>query len=354
MHLTELSIQNLRIITEMELSPSPGLNLITGNNGAGKTTVLEAIYLLGQGQSFRHSDAGPLIRKYERCARIVTDLVSDSGQSAKLGIERCTQGFKARYNGKDVNRRSELFRILPLQIITPHSHELIEKGPELRRQFMDHGLFHVEPGYHRLLSSFLRALKQRNAALRQKERKLALSFNDQLVDTGTRITDLRKNLVNAIRTEVGDFLGRMDVGASVELTFNPGWNAKLSLSEQLKKQEGTDLEQGYTTMGPQRGELRFTVDGVRAAKRLSRGQQKLLVYALAIAQIYLMVERGTERPILLVDDIGAELDSENLAKMIEYFHELKCQVWVSALDAGPISGCVAAQVFHVEQGRLVM
>ncbi len=352
MKIESLQIQNLRIIQYMQLKPGMGLNFICGENGAGKTSVLEAIFLLGQGRSFRHTDAGPFIRHDEHHSLVLAELRDSQGKSLRLGIQRDKQKFVARCSGENIRKRSELLRLLPVQLITPQSHELLERGPELRRRYLDFGLFHVEQSYHQLLMTYQRALKQRNSALRLKDGRLAGSFNEQLAVAAERIVASRVTLLHEIEAKLQQYLREMRFDHELALQFHRGWKETLGLEKALKDTLDRDMAAGYTGYGPHRGELKILVSGKRAEKHLSRGQQKILVYGLMLALSQLVAEKGLEPPVVLIDDLGAELDKGNRDLVLAYLRDMGGQVFITSVEsyAGEKSG--AAKMFHVEQGEL--
>ncbi len=352
MRIKRIQIENLRIIQNMALAPGAGLNFICGDNGAGKTSVLEAIFLLGQGKSFRHSDAGPLIRKDQKLAQVIADLQTQGGMDAKLGIQRCNRQFVARHAGQDVSRRSELMRLLPLQLITPQSHELIERGPELRRRYLDYGLFHVEQSYHQTLLSYHRALKQRNSALRAKDIRLARSFNDQLSTHSRVIVKSRQEMLLRIEKHLTIFFLETGFPVPVTLRLSRGWKSELSLNEALVKLEQQDLARGFTAAGTHRAQLKILIEGSPADKTLSRGQQKLLIYGLVLSLSQLIMEESGEPPLLLIDDLGAELDDANSQKILGYLDSTGMQIFLTVLDIHRYKLPDSAKVFHVKHGSM--
>ncbi len=352
MKIRRLQIENLRIINKLVMEPCEGLNFVCGPNGAGKTSILEAIYLLGQGKSFRHSEAGPFIRNGKDSCLVVADLEDGRGVASRLGIQRGKKEFLARHGGKDIKRRSELLRLLPVQIVTPQSHELLERGPELRRRYLDYGLFHVEQSYHQILMSYQRAIKQRNAALRAGNARLASSFNEQLSMLAEKIAASRYAMLQAVEGYLQSFLRDMSFSEKVSLQMYTGWKAECSLTEVLRDHLDRELAQGYTSAGPHRAELKILVAGGRAEKHLSRGQQKVLVYGLVFALSRMMVEKLGEAPVLLIDDLGAELDERNRAALIDYLENTCEQAFISSVNIPGSLVPVDSQVFHVEHGAL--
>lgn len=350
MQIKQLHVEDLRILAKADISPTPGINLITGNNGAGKTSLLEAIYLLGRGKSFRHRDSGPFIRTGCKHSVVVAELEKDDGQSTRLGVERASSTIRVKQDGKDVLKRSTLLKALPLQIIAPKSHELIEKGPESRRNFIDYGMFHVEHGYLERLTKYNKALKQRNAALRLSQLEVARSYNPVLSNLAETIEKNRQSYVDSLNEALQFTLDQIGVDFPVALTLKAGMEKDRVLEEQLREKEILDLKRGYTSLGVHRADLVVQSDHALAAHRLSRGQQKVLVYALKIAQSRLFQVQTSVLPILMVDDLTAELDSRHLRRVLRLLDELTLQVFITLLSREQIQGVGTPGVFHVEHG----
>lgn len=350
MYIKQLDIHNLRIIENGSIEPSQTINLISGDNGAGKTSVLEAIYLLGRGKSFRHRETGPFIQTGFKHSTVVGELVTEDGSQGRLGVQREKRAIRVRFDGEDILRRSRLLRILPLQIITPGSHELIEKGPDARRGFIDYGMFHVEHDYLEQVSEYTRALKQRNSALRQSQIEVARSYNPLLSDLGMRIHNQRVAYVSELAAKLRFTLQALGVTFPVEISLNPGWNSQIPLDTELRQREDTDIRRGYTTIGVHRADLIIRTLDSPAAQRLSRGQQKVLVYAIKIAQSQIYLEKTGIRPILLIDDLGAELDAKHLGNVMKLLHELKFQIFITLVSTEHMKQCLDSILFHVEHG----
>lgn len=350
MYIKQLHVKNVRILEEIAITPSPGINLITGDNGAGKTSLLEAIYLLGRGKSFRHRDTGPFIRTGCKHCMVLADLVKEDGTKTRLGIERASASIRVRQDTQDVLKRSSLLRALPLQIIAPKSHELIEMGPESRRNFMDYGMFHVEHGYLELLSEYSRALKQRNAALRSSDLCLVRSYDPLLSSLALKIHNYRSAYVEILNTDLHQTLSKLEVSFSVDLALKAGMDEEESFEDQLRKKESLDLKRGYTSIGIHRADLIVRSNNALAAHRLSRGQQKILVYALKIAQSRIFQRKTGLLPILMVDDLTAELDGKHLGRVLKLFEELRLQVFITLISIENMEQGVNSELFHVEHG----
>jgi len=351
MIIQQLQIFNFRVLERLSLDVGPGPNLIWGGNGTGKTSVLEAIYLAGRGRSFRHREAGPFIRRDSACSRVVISTQNDLGQGSTLGVEQGRSDITLRLNGRNLSKRSELLRALPVQLITPQSHELLERGPEMRRRFLDFGMFHVEPAFHQLQSEFNRVLKQRNAALRCQPRTVG-AWNEQFTELARRIHRLRKDYLTDLIPAIQGVCTRLLSDTEVEIVYQPGWDESVPLEVLLDKRLAVDLKRGFTSLGPHRAEIDLRIKGCAVAKLLSRGQQKLLVSALLFAQAQLIADLGEESPVMLIDDLPAELDAIHRRRLVELIEGSGLQCLVTAIEADSLKLDVGWGMFHVEQNSV--
>lgn len=350
---SEISIENLRILEQAVFRPVPGLNVIGGQNGAGKTTLLEAMYLLATGRSFRHWDTAPLIREGQNHVQLVGKLVDELNATHVLGMRRDrSNNLVVRLDGRGSVKRSEILRLIPLQFIGADPQQLASGAPELRRSFLDSGLFHVEPGYLKQLQTYGRILAQRNAALRSGSKGVG-EWDEQLVGFGNGITGVRQAYVDQLVGHITEVLS--DWGMDVELSFSyrNGWARELTLGEALQRATDTDRRQHFTSVGPHRADLLINARVARSGKVLSRGQLKMMVIAMFVAQAAVQRSAGHAVRVLLFDDLGAELDRENREKVLDRIRLEYPQVLVTALDPESIvPGAESAKMFHVEHGRI--
>ncbi len=331
MGLRRIQVTDLRCLRAVALDVDPRYTLISGPNGSGKTSVLEAIYFLGRGRSFRTHRPARLIRT--GCERfVVFGEVETAGGALSLGIEVTSERMRARIGGRDATSVAELASHFPVQIIDPDIHQLIEMGPVIRRRLIDWGVFHVEPPFLIAWQRYRHALAQRNAALRQRQAPaLVAAWDPDLVRTGEEIHDARLRHVARLETIAQPMVERL-LGMKLELRYRSGWPGELTLGEALAVHAITDRERGVTQVGPHRAELVVRVDGAIAREQVSRGQQKLLAASLAIAQLRLLESLSAEQPTLLLDDPAAELDGPHLAGLINEVRTLRAQLVVTTLE----------------------
>lgn len=316
MALRRLQVTDFRCLQAVELPLDPRFTLISGANGSGKTSLLESIYLLGRGRSFRTRRLEYLIRR-SADRFVVFGEADGSGRSVPLGVEGSGRGIRARISGVAAGSLAELALALPVQIIDPEVHKLIEEGPVRRRRFLDWGVFHVEPGFIEIWQSYQRVLRQRNAALKARQPRSAVAAWDRdLVCHGEALTAARLRYVAQLAGPAAA-LGEALLERQVALSYRTGWLRERPLAEALEQSWALDLERGGTQVGPHRGELVVQLDGLAAKDRVSRGQQKLLAASLLIAQVKLFPADAPVRPTLLLDDPAAELDHQHLASLID-------------------------------------
>ena len=357
MYLSKLDVLQVRNIKSVQLNCHPGANIIYGANGSGKTSLLESIYLLGRGRSFKHRDLRVVVNN--DCDELVVSACIERqspSRSHQLGLKRSAKGhFEARLDGVSLQSAVQLVEELPLQLIDAHSFTLLEGGPLQRRQFLDWGVFHVEHEYRSVWRRFQKALKQRNQLLRHgriDDDSLPV-WNAELAALAEKITVYRRQYLSELIVDVTALAGEFHCLGGLELDYYQGWAEGLALMEVLEADRARDFAIGSTNHGAHKADIRIRFDGVAAADRLSRGQTKLLVYALKLAQAT-HFRRQMGRPCLfLLDDLPAELDYEHRAQVIDCLNRLNCQYFMTGVDKKDFELLVegtAHRMFHMEHG----
>lgn len=351
MGLERLTVSGFRNLHDGELPAFGPVNGIIGANASGKTSLLEAIHVLARARSFRAARLDTVTCQGQGTFRLVADV--GSGRSLhRLGLERGRRKLRVRVDGQDVRVLSDLARHLPVQLINTDSQRLLQDGPALRRQFLNWTTFHVEHGYREVWKRYERVLRQRNAAIRGGERRLALAWNSQLLTAGGHVTRHRAALVEELETVLQPVLVNWLPGLTVKLHYRPGWSRDRSFSEALSLSQESEMDRGFTQVGPHRADLSIRANGVPAQDWLSRGQQKVLVIALILAVAERLKDNGTGEPIVLVDDLAAELDSERRQQVVDALLATGAQLFVTATarEQLPLRG--DTRWFHVEHGGL--
>lgn len=330
MSLSRLQVTDFRCLQSAELELHPRFTLIHGPNASGKTSLLESIYVLGRGRSFRTRRLEHLIRVgAERF--VIFGEVDTAVRSVPLGVEGSREGIRARIGGERPTSLAELALLLPVQIIDPEVHHLIEEGPSRRRRFLDWGVFHVEREFVGHWQRYQQVLRQRNAALKAHQPPVVVSvWDSDLVRSGELLNAARARYVAGL-TPHAVKLARNLLNLELTLSYRSGWAKDQSFAEALEQSGRHDAEMGATQVGPHRAELGIRLDGAAVKDRISRGQQKLLAAALLMAQLNLFPEDSPVQPSLLLDDPAAELDDERLAGLIHEVSAHRVQLVVTTL-----------------------
>lgn len=314
MSLRRVQVTDFRCLHSADMELDPRFTLISGPNASGKTSLLEAMYVLGRGRSFRTRRTEHLIRG--GADRFVVFGEVDAGlHTVPVGIEGSAGGVHAKVAGEKAATLAELALQLPVQVIDPEVHRLIEEGPSRRRRFLDWGVFHVEHEFVGYWQRYHHVLRQRNAALKSRQAGLISAWDGDLVRYGELVTDARQRYVQLLASQSAP-IGRSLLGMDLTLSYRAGWAKGQTFADSLAQSLQSDQEVRATQVGPHRAELAIRLDGQAVKDRISRGQQKLLAAALLVAQINLFPDGAPIRPTLLLDDPAAELDDERLAKLI--------------------------------------
>jgi len=353
MWVKSLSINNLRNIVSTQIVPDSCLNCFIGDNGAGKTSILEALAVLSKGRSFRTGQTASLVGPGGTNLQVISTIENEAGATHQLGMERGADYWSARHNGGDVTQLSELTQLLPHVLLEPSSHTLVSGPPDGRRKYLDWGVFHVEHDYLMLWRRYNRVLKQRNAALRQSNLLVVKSLDPQFISLGEKLHQARTHhaglLNELLQQKLPIFNSTLE---GISLSYRKGWSGD-GLAEATQHSHVRDMDRGSTGPGPHKADLYLALDGVPARERLSRGEQKAMTAAMIMAQAQLICDSG-EKPILMLDDLSSELDAVHLGKVLGAGLELGLQIWLTGTVLAPaIEACDASStVFHVEHGKV--
>ena len=351
MALTWLQVEQFRCIERVELELDSRFNLFVGPNASGKTSLLEAMYFLGRGRSFRTRRLEALVRQGAR-SFVIVGRVGGPTKQMTVGVRGARGGTEIRLGGRAAESVAELAEHFPPQVIDPEVHKLLEEGPGRRRRFLDWGVFHVEPLFLPTWQRYHRALRQRNAALKQGLGQSAVAvWMPELAEAGELLARQRAEYVERLEGPVAR-LGERLLGQAASLVYHRGWGDGVSLEDAVAKDWERDRRLGATQHGPHRGDVAVKVAGQAAKDRISRGQQKLLAAALTLAQVVVPEEQQGGRSALLLDDPAAELDSEGLARLLECVGELPVQLLVTSLREDVPGLPSSGRRFHVEQGQV--
>lgn len=376
MWVERLQLGEFRRFQNAGIEPAPGLNLITGRNGAGKTSVLEALHVMAYGRSFRGRVRDGLIRdgkeaievfvqwresrqpvSYSTCADDAEG--ADASISRKAGIRHTGQAWTGKLDGMPVTHLGELCAALAVVTFEPGSHALVNGGGEPRRRFLDWGLFHVEQDFLSLSRRYARALKQRNALLKSGAGASMLDVWDrELAEAGEPLTRRRQVYVERIQTRAVALAATLAPSLGLrDMDFVPGWRRhEMSLADALLLARDRDRQMGHTSVGPHRGDWNVGFQVIPGRDALSRGQAKLTALACLMAQAEDYALQRGDWPVIALDDLASELDREHQQRVLAWLRAHPAQVFVTATEL-PQSMLEMEregqlQVFHVEHGSV--
>ncbi|MBZ6394749.1 MULTISPECIES: DNA replication/repair protein RecF [Pantoea] len=357
MALTRLLIKDFRNIEQADLQLAPGFNFLVGANGSGKTSVLEAIYTLGHGRAFRSLQAGRVIR-HDEAAFVLHGRLEGKEREISVGLTKNRAGdSKVRIDGSDGHKVAELAQLLPMQLITPEGFTLLNGGPKYRRAYVDWGCFHNTPGFFNAWSNLRRLLKQRNAALRQVSRYSQIRpWDQELVPLAEQISQWRAEYSAAISAEVTATCRQFLPEFELRFSFQRGWDKESDYGELLERNFERDRALTYTASGPHKADFRIRAEGTPVEDLLSRGQLKLLMCALRLAQGEFLTSQSGRRCVYLIDDFASELDDSRRRLLAERLKATQAQVFVSAISAEHVIDMTdeKGKMFRVEQGKIAV
>lgn len=361
MHITRLDIAHLRRFDRVELAPDPGINVLVGGNGAGKTSVLEALHLMAYGRSFRGRVRDGLVAHGAEAIEIYLEWkqrgATDAQVQRRAGLRHGGQAWTGRLDGAPVDNLGELCAALAVVTFEPGSHVLVSGSREPRRRQLDWGLFHVEPAFLAEWRRYARALKQRNALLKARGNTSQLpAWDRELAEAGDAITRYRQAYVERLDPHFETLVAKLlpEAGAA-GLRFDPGWRRDdLSLEDALLLARERDLATGYTSVGPHRADWQVEYGALPGRDQLSRGQAKLTALAFLLGQASTHAAATGEWPVVCLDDLGSELDRAHLGHVLSFLNATPAQVFITGTETPRELAELGlpAQRFSVDEGHV--
>lgn len=354
MWIENLIVEHCRLLNKVELKFSPHLNVIVGDNASGKTSLLEALSLLSSGRSFRTSHVSDVI-SYNSESILVSAKIQSDKDSAQIGIQKNKTKTKIRINQQNVFSQAELSLHLPITVIHPGSIDLITGSPKLRRAYLDWIAFYLYPDFHKKWKTYQHILKQRNICLKDRKHRQSLDkWTHELIELQPQINDYRVSALQSLKTSWLETTDKLFSNIEFDLEFKSGFpdNIKLdkeSLSKYYSDREDYDLRIQRTSGGVHRADFRLIMNDKPAVDIASRGQLKLLAISLLLAQSSSINNNFSEKGILLIDDLAAELDNQNKEKLLDYLGTLNQQLIVTMTKLSKIP-VLDHKVFHVKHG----
>jgi DNA replication and repair protein RecF len=364
--IRELRAQGWRNLEPLNFVPGPRVNVLHGDNGQGKTNLIEAVYYLATLRSFRTSHADELVRggavvngRAQLQARI-----EHQGLDRKVEVKLGPDGRSVSLDGKLVRGAAAVFGAVSVVLFVPEDLLLPRAAPSARRRFLDLAVFNVERGYYREASAFQKVVKSRNHLLKRGpvDSVLLDAYDEELARTGARVVMRRRALVADLAPRTRDFFRALHGDLPVELLYRsaPAVDAaadeaavQAALLAGLRAQRGLDERRRFTGTGPHTDDLEIVLGGRLSREHASQGQLRSLVLALKLAELTNVEARRADVPVLLLDDVPSELDPTRRRFLFEMVGGLACQTLISVTERAVVSPLTERVDFHVTQGRIV-
>lgn len=357
MYLKKLALQNIRNLSHLTYEPSKSFNVVYGKNGSGKTSLLEAISFLGYGKSFRDSKYQNLISSGLPYFSITADVFnSKTNIQESLGICRYknrNQDFSILINSNKTKRLSDLVDRVSIQVIHPQGIDLILQGPEFRRNFIDWGVYYSYPQFKELWGNCKRLLSQRNSLLKSSSSiEMVELWDEKFCQLNEEINRLREEYIFGFKEILLKKLAIFLPDFTFDISFLKGWGNGLPLRSVLASNLEKDRVLGYTFYGCHRADLKIKCNNFYASDTLSRGQLKLLVCALKLAQGTFLYSQTGRKSIYLIDDLSSELDSNSRNILLHELSECGFQVFItnitSQIELDGITECKYLNMSEIE------
>lgn len=357
MSIVKLTTNNFRNLENTTIDFNPDFNFFIGKNGSGKSSLLESLFFLGHGKSFRTAKVENITNFDHK--NFVVSVCDNNNKRFGLLKDTLAGTTDIKINGVRHTKFSELAQNIAVQIITPESFKLFFGGPKERRRFVDLGMFHVKHQFSEQWKIFTQIHKQRNACLKNNVTGQQFDYwTQQFCESCENIASLRNEYLTELKSELSVWLEILlpQFQHDISVSYLQGWNSKKALLDILALNAERELEKGHSLFGAQRFDVRFQYKGLAIENLLSRGQQKLFLLALTFAQAKLIEQVKRVKPILLIDDIGAELDENSRAAFYQSIKAVNCQVFITAIDQQALEPIIPKDnnyyMFHVEHGRI--
>lgn len=361
MYIKELSLNNFRNYEEVVIPFNKNINIITGKNGQGKTNIIEGIYILSRGKSFRTSKDSEMINFEKDYFRVKGDFKKEERNlCVELSLSKKEKLYKI--NGIEKKKNADLLENVYTVIFSPEDLKTIKDEPEKRRKFIDRQLFQLKPLYYKDLLKYNKILTNRNSTLKEEiiDEGLLDVWDSYLSEFGSKIMIERNELLKKINIVSREINNKITKGKEeFEIKYAP----KIELGKDYKEQEkiikeeligrrSKDIEMRKTTSGPHLDDIRITIDDKETRKFGSQGQQRTAALSLKLAELKIIKEDTGEDAILLLDDVLSELDNERQQFLIDSFKENQVFITVADINDNILKRFSDNNIYKVSEGKI--
>ena len=332
MQLYELNLVNFRKFSSFKIKFNK-INIIIGENGSGKTSILEAVYTLSRGYSFNTRKINPLI-KINNSKFVLFARLKSENQTNKIGLAKSSNNEIIRkLNDKKVQSHNDILQQFPVLAITPLKFTLLRQPASARRNLLDWGVYYKYPEFINYWRDIKRILKQRNILLKKRSPKNQIIIWDKnLIILSNKINQLREQYFKEFLEILAPKIKSTFPNLPIKINYYKGWSADLNFEEALNKSFESDIKLGYTKPGVNRADIKISIYGQNATQILSQGQQKTLASLIFLTQATLFNKCQKNPCIVLLDDLNSELDNKNLQELLEQFIKQDHQIILTAIS----------------------
>lgn len=357
MYVKSIELKNFRNYKDLKLDFDPVLNIIKGQNAQGKTNLIEAVFIMGLGRSFRTNKDSEMINFGENFSRAFS-VIEDEDNERKIEIIYQKDGKVVYVDGVKLQRTADLLENLYVVIFSPEDLKIVKEGPENRRRFIDRELCQIKPVYYSDLGNYKRILKQRNYLLKEKNKNRALLevFDESLANYGIRIAEERYRFIEELgkisKSIHKDISGnKEELEISYESKISKGIT-KENYKKELDKCLENDYFKGFTSFGPHKDDLCMKVNGIDIRTFGSQGQQRTAALSLKLAEIEIIKKETGKNAVLLLDDVLSELDVYRQKYLISCVKDIQVFITTTEIDPEIYESFPSGKTFFVDNARV--
>lgn len=362
MYIKNLELNNFRNYTKLNISFQQKVNIILGKNGQGKTNLLEGIYLLSMGKSFRTNRDSEMINFDEEYFRVKGEFIKNQHDlTVEMRLSKKEKLFKI--DGIKKNKNADLLENVYTVIFSPEDLKTVKEEPDKRRRFIDRQLFQLKPLYYKDLARYKKVVKNRNSTLKEEGVDLGLLdvWDTYMAEYGAKIMMERRELLEKLNIVSGEINHNITNGKEVlKIEYEPKIEVKDTLEEQqqeiiyaLRSRRTRDIDRKNTTAGPHHDDIKITIDDIDTRKFGSQGQQRTAALSLKLAELKIIKEETDEDAILLLDDVLSELDSDRQNYLINSFKENQIFISAAEISDNVLEKLPGSKIYNVSHGEIL-
>ncbi|MBO4861612.1 MAG: DNA replication/repair protein RecF [Firmicutes bacterium] len=352
MYFKSIELHNFRNYKDQKVEFDPKLNIILGDNAQGKTNLLEGLFIMGLGRSFKTTNDKEMIAFGEEFSR-ASSIVAGEDEDTQIDIVYNQDGKIIKVDGIKLQRSVDLLENVYVVVFSPEDLRIVKDGPEHRRRFLDRELCQIKPMYYSDLGNYKKILKQRNSYLKEDviDKDLFEVFDESLVNYGLRIVEERKRFTERLYGICGSIHKDISNGKEkLAIRYETEVKDRESFKEKLKESFETDRIKGYTSCGPHKDYLGIFINGKDIRVYGSQGQQRTASLSMKLAEVELIKQETGQDPVLLLDDVFSELDAGRQKYLIESMKGVQIFVTATGIEGGLMDIMPDGNVYYVDNG----